>query len=246
MKRLMCRLAEYFLALCEDDIEGSLPNWVRRHLKTCSRCQVQALHYRRTHQALRQYARLLPSSPPAGWQPLQVSTAVKQRTFPLQVALASMTGVVAVVIGLSLWLRGTAPVDHVGKPLQTAPQLAQRETQPVAPSQIRKPAAPASEDVKAKPSQLDKPAPPAQARPEKAPHRTPAPAHQPPRRIVVAAQPTPQPVGTSHEEAVGTASSEPLVPVQPVVSEAHPVASTPVPETYVMQAAYPATAGAVE
>jgi hypothetical protein len=42
MKRLVCRWVEYYLALCEDDIETGLPAWVRRHLQSCARCQAEA------------------------------------------------------------------------------------------------------------------------------------------------------------------------------------------------------------
>lgn len=248
MKRLYCRLAEYYLALSEDDIENGLPMWVQRHLKTCPQCQAQVDGYRRTHEMLRQYARMLPSAPPEGWQPLQLELATRRHPFPLrQVALASAATVVVVLVGFALWFHQSASVGDMSTPPQTVQRFAHQAKRSVLPSDLHKSVAPATKGSRTKPAQpVVKPDAPSQMKPSRLPQPKPAPLRQPPRRIEIATQPTLQPAEAPHEEVPEPPSSEPLVPVQPVVSEAHPVASAPVPEGYVMQAAYPATAGAVE
>jgi len=278
MKRLLCRWIEYFLALHEDDIGDGMPGWVHRHLQACAHCQKEVQTYRRAREAVRQYARWLPDTPPAGWRPLQVGREAKQRTFPLQTVSPSLAlrrisvpvaaAVVAALLGLAVWQR----VSPLAGGRETPPQTAQNVTPPrqdvaehVSLSDgegpDKKPAAPvpSPRDSKTKhviPSTSEEPKPskqpavPKQDKPVPAPRHAP-PLHHPPRRIVVAVQP--KRVFLSGSERSGTAPAtdtepvpEPVVPVQPVVVEARPVTPTPVPEGYIIEAAYPATAGAVE
>lgn len=247
MKRLLCRWAEYHLALCEDDIEHGLPGWVRRHLQACPHCQAERQNYRRAREAVRRYAGLLPDSPPTGWRPLLVSREVKQRTFPLQLALAPAAAVVVVTLGFVLWQSVSAPVDEAN----TSPQMAQSVTplrlenappskKPFAPS-----ATPSAKTDKPKRGQSEQSTPPVQNKPASSPRHAP-PVYHPPRHIVIAAQPKQENTLSVDTRTVAEPSPEPDVPVQPVLVEAHPVTSAPVPEGYVIEAAHPATAGAVE
>lgn len=242
MKRLLCRWAEYYLALCEDDIQNDAPGWVRRHVQACPHCQAERQNYRRAREVVRQYAGLLPDSPPTGWRPLLVNGEVKQRTFLPQLVLAPVVAIVVVTLGFVLWRSVSAPVDETNG----LPQVAQRVTSPrlenAPPS--KKPSAPtvtpSTKNGKPKRGQSGQPTPPAQNKPTR---HTP-PAYHPPRHTVIAAQPK-----QGNTPAVDTRSAaEPLpeVPVQPVLVEGHPVTSAPVPEGYVIEAAYAATAGAVE
>lgn len=246
MKRLLCRWIEYYLALCEDDIERGLPGWVSRHVQTCAHCQTELHTYRRTREVVRQYARLLPDAPHEGWRPLQISRTVKRRVVPLQLALAPITAIVVAMLGFVLWQRMLIPVDEMSAP----PQVAQDVTIPKqeATTPDKKPTAPtATPSTKGggiKQQQPKQPPSPGQSKPAPAPRQSP-PAYHPPKRLVIAAHPRQEMTpATNTEPAAG--SSEPVIAVQPVVVEAHPVTSAPVPEGYVIEAAYPATAGAVE
>lgn len=242
MKRLVCQLVEYYLALCEDDIERSLPGWARRHVQACAHCQAEVQDYRRVREAVRQYARLLPDSPPEGWRPLQVGREVKQRAFPLQLALAPVAVVVVAALGFAVWQKNASPTGDAEAPSQIAQnvfppqQSAVLDKKPAAPA-----ATPSTKDRNPK-QQPKQPASPAQSKPA---HQAP-PAYHPPRHTVIAAQPNQQNAPATDSESAAEPSPEPPVPVQPVVVEAHPVTSAPVPEGYVIEAAYPATAGAVE
>lgn len=248
MRRLLCRWVEYYLALCENDIERGLPSWVRRHVQTCAHCQAELHTYHLAREAVRQYARLMPDSPPVGWRPLQVSGAVKRRAFSPQIALAPIAAVVVAVLGFVLWQRMLIPADEVSTP----PQVAQGVTTPrqeAAPPD-REPASPANtssmKSSTSKQQRPKQPTSPGQSKPAPALRQL-SPAYHPPKRIVIAAQPK-QEEATSAVDTKPVAASppEPVVPVQPVVVEAQPVTSAPVPEGYVIEAAYPATAGAVE
>ncbi len=245
MKRLLCRIAEYHLALCEDEIETRLPAWVKRHLQACPRCQREAEAYARTREAMRQFSRLLPDAPPLGWRGLQVERAERRRAFPVQIAVAAMVVVVALV-GAAVWRQPTVPEDTVATaPTPVAPQVAQQPTLPPKP-QGAKASPPAVPNAKPKPAQPVREQPPPQTKPSApAPQEHHAPAHHPPRRVVVASQPAAP--SSAHEPSVEIEElPEPEVPIQPVVVEARPVASAIVPEGYVMQSAYPAGGGMVE
>lgn len=246
MKRLLCRWTEYYLALCEDDIERGLPGWVRRHVQTCAHCQAELHTYRRAREAVRRYAQMLPDSPPVGWRPLQMSGAVKQRVFPLQLALAPVTAIVVATLGFVLWQRMLIPMDEASAPPQVAQGVPTPRQEAATPD--RKPASPtAAPSAKGggTKQQPKLPTSPGQSKPAPAPRQSP-PAYHPPKRIVIAAQPKQETTPATDTEPVAGSSPEPVIPVQPVVVEAQPVTSAPVPEGYVIEAAYPATAGAVE
>lgn len=243
MKRLLCRWAEYYLALCEGDIENGLPGWVRRHLQGCSHCQRQLQAYGRAHQAMRQYARLLPDSPAAGWRPLPVKEQAERRVFPLRLIVAFSTAAVAVVAGFVAWRHNSVQEQPA------RPQLVQRIPAPPVPSlqPDTKPAAPPAEEKGTKREPPKRVAPPSQKTPAQPPRQAPsAPVRHPRERIVVAVHPEPTAQPAEEVETVHQPPPEPPVPVQPVVVEAHPVASAHVPQGYVMEAAVPTTTGAVE
>lgn len=247
MKRLLCRWIEYYLALCEDDIEHRLPGWVERHLQACARCQAELRAYRHTREAVRQYASLLPDAPAEGWQPLQVRKQAKQRAFPLHIALAPVAIAVVAVIGFVLWHRGTIPVHETNQLPQMAQATTPKRQEPVASE--RKPAAeiaiPSARDSQPEPVATKQPASPPRSKPAPSLRHTP-PAYRPPERIVIAVQPKQQTAPAADAESPVAPPHEAIVPVQPVAVEAHPVTSAPVPEGYVIETAYPATAGAVE
>lgn len=248
MKRLLCRWTEYYLALCEDDIERGLPGWVRRHVQACAHCQGELQTYRRAREAVRQYARLLPDAPREGWRPLQVTREVRRRTLPLQMALAPVAVVVVAVLGFVLWQRVSPPIGDMGN----TPQMAQS----VSPMQQddtpgKRPAAPAAtpstKGNKPKQEPPKQPASPQQSKPAPSPHQTPpAPVHHPPKRILVATQPATQVVHEAETQPAAEPQSEPNVPVQPVLVEASPSPSRDIPEAFVIQPAYAAAAGGVE
>lgn len=246
MKRLLCRWAEYYLALCEDKGENSLPEWVKRHLQTCQHCQAELQGYRHVHQALRQYARLLPDSPPAGWRPLHTTVSATRRAFPLQTALATVTVVVVALAG-AVVLRGISPtpVGDSEVPTQITQATPQPHSLPAPPEKERNISSGKSNPTKpAPPKRIAPPAPP---KPNVLPPQSPpSPERRPPKPIAVAARPTLPTTSTVDTEPTEEPSPEPPVPVQPVVVEAHPVASTPVLEGYVMESARPATMGAIE
>ncbi|MCS6829999.1 MAG: hypothetical protein NZ749_05070 [bacterium] len=248
MKRLLCRWVEYYLALCEGDIERGLPGWVRRHLQVCAHCQAEVQAYARAREVVRQYAALLPDSPPAGWQPLQVDTKVEQRIAPLQLALAPAAAIVVVAIGFALWQQISTPVREGDVPPQVAQSVItppRRETAMPYKKPAAATAAPSARGISSKQHQPKRRDLPEQGEPAPLPRQTP-PGYDSPRRIVIAAQPKHEPVHTPHAEVVTEPSPEPVAPVQPVVVEAHPVTSAPVPEGYVIEAAYPAAGGVVE
>jgi len=248
MSWLFCQLAEYYLALCEEDIDR-LPAWVRRHLRRCLRCQEVKVAYSRTREAMLRYAQHLPDSPPHGWRPLSLRAEMKRRVLPWKLTLLPVATVAIVLAIFSLWERGTRPSGEVS----TVPQLA-REV-PVAPPKALSQAGP--------PSPV---APPVTGndKPQKEPSRQlaapvvakPAPAHLTPvvvRRpleaphTVIASQTAVQNDPHAGEDGGSQTTLEPLVPVQPVLAEAHPpVSPVQPPEAYVMQAAHPASTGGVE
>lgn len=242
MKRHLCRWVEYYLALCEDDIQNDAPGWVRRHLQACPHCQAERQNYRRAREAVRQYAGLLPDSPPTGWRPLLVNREVKQRTFlPQLVVLAPVVAIAVVALGFVLWRSISAPIDETNGLPQVARSVTSPRLENVPPS--KKPFAPA-----ATPSTKNgkpKPAPPAQHKSLPSPRYAP-PTYHPVRHIVIASQPKQENNPAVDTKPAAEPLPEPEVPVQPVVVEAHPLTSAPVPESYVIEAAYPATAGAVE
>lgn len=241
MKGLLCRLAEYHLALCEDEIE-KLPRWVSRHLGTCARCQAAWQAYRRTREVMHQYAGLLPESPPAGWRPLRLSQDAKRRVFSAQIVQASVAAIVVAVVGFALWQRASTPVEVA------PPQMAHRVT-PLAVEPDKHPPSPTAKVKGTKPSPPERTTPSIQTPPVRQPRVKPAgPIAQPPKRILVASRPSPpvEPTQDIQLISVEESPSESPVPVQPVVVEAQPITSTPVPHAYVMEAAYPATTGTVE
>jgi hypothetical protein len=244
MKRLLCRWVEYYLALSVDDIETGLPAWVRRHLQSCARCQAEAGAYRRAREAVHQYAQLLPDAPSKGWQPLQVRAEMKQRVFPLQVALAPVAVAAVALIGFVLWQRASAPVDDRAPQSQVA-QSTHLSQQEVA-EQGRKAVGSATKGTKPKqnlPAQQVLPEP---SKPAPSLRQTPlAPVHRSPRRILVAAQPA-ETAPEAESQPVAQPQSQPEVPVQPVLVEASPPVTRDIPEAFVVQPAYAAAAGGVE
>lgn len=246
MKRLLCRWAEYYLALCEDKGENSLPEWVKRHLQTCQHCQAELQSYRHVHQALRRYARLLPDSPPAGWRPLQATGSATRRAFPLQAALATVTAVVAALVGVVVWQSiSPTPAGDTEAPTQITQATPQPHSLPAPPEKERNILSGKNNPTKqAPPKRIAPPVPP---KPNVLPPQSPSsPERRPPKRIVVAARPMLPTTSTVDTEPAEEPSPETPVPVQPVVVEARPVASTPVLEGYVMESARPATMGAIE
>jgi len=245
MKRLLCRWVEYYLALCEDDIEPGSPGWVRRHLQSCARCQAEADAYRRAREALRQYARLLPDAPVEGWQPLQVRAEMKRRVFPLQVALAPVAVAAVAVIGFVLWQRASAPVDD-GVPQTQIAQIAQ-PSQQEAVEGVEKVVAPAAKGTQRKQNPPAQRVVPEPSRPAPSLRQAPSPpVHRPPKRILVAAQPLVQAAPETETQPAAESLPEVEVPVQPVLVEASPPATRDIPEAFVVQPAYAAAAGGVE
>ncbi|MGQ9737878.1 MAG: anti-sigma factor family protein [Armatimonadota bacterium] len=246
MKRLLCRWAEYYLALCEDYSENSLPDWVRRHLRTCPHCQAELQGYRHVHQALRQYARFLPDSPPAGWRPLHPTIGATRRAFPMQVALAAVTVVLAALVGAVVWHSiSPTPAGDSGAPTQITQVPPQPHSLPTPSEEERNTSLDKNNPTKqTTPKRI---APPAQPKPSASPSHSPSsPERRPPKRIVVAAHPALPTTPATDTKPAEEPPTETPVPVQPVVVEAHPVASTPVLEDYVMESACPATMGAIE
>lgn len=246
MKRLLCRWAEYYLALCEDNSESSLPDWVRRHLQTCPHCRAELQGYRHVHQALHQYARLLPDSPPAGWRPLHPTMGVTRRAFPLQAALATVTVVVAALVGAVVWQSiSPTPAGNTGVPTKITQALPQPHALPAPSEKERNTSLGKKNPTKQAPPKRI--APPAQPKPHALPLQSPSsPERRPPKRIVTAAHPALPTTSAADAQPAEEPPTETPVPVQPVVVEAHPVASTPVLESYVMESARPATMGAIE
>jgi hypothetical protein len=248
MNRLLCRIAEYYLALCEDKI-SDLPAWVERHLQGCPRCQAIKTAYVRTREATRRYAQMLPDSPPMGWRPLPFKAETKPRALPLPFILAPAAAVVVALAVFVLWERGTPPVGEGSRP----PQLAQGVTapQPKMPQQSKPRELPVLSTKDISQLKLSQRAPTSgQIKSAPVPSQTPAaPVRQlrRPPHILIAAQPAPHTASPVEPEPGVQTSSEPAVPVQPVLVEAHPPSSpVQIPEAYVMQAAYPASAGGVE
>lgn len=247
MKRLLCRLAEYYLALCEDDIENGLPGWVRRHLHVCAHCQAELQAYQRTSQTMRQYASLLPDAPPTGWRPLQVREHTRRSAFPLQVALAPALLVLVALVGWALWHSISPRAGDVHTPPQMAQGVPQPKSPPALPDKKPQLTSPDNDNRTTKPVPVRRIVPPATPKPNRSPQYTPPSAgRRPPKRVLVAVQPAPSASAPAGEQATGEPSLEPPVPVQLVVVEAHPVASAPIPEGYVMESARPATTGAIE
>ncbi len=245
MKRLLCRWVEYYLAMCEDDIEPGLPGWVRRHLQSCTRCQAEADAYRRAREAVRQYARLLPDAPAKCWQPLQVRAEMKRRVFPLQVAMAPVAVAAVVLIGFVLWQRALVPVDNRAPQTQIAQSIHSPQLETV--KQGKKAVAPAAKGTKPKPNPPAQQVLPGPSRPAPSLRRTPsAPVHRPPGRILVATQPATETAPEAEPQPVAEPLSEPEVPVQPVLVEASPPPTHDIPEAFVVQPAYAAAAGGVE
>ncbi|MCS6950559.1 MAG: hypothetical protein RMM06_08980 [Armatimonadota bacterium] len=246
MRWLLCRWVEYYLALGEDDIERQLPAWVCRHLQVCAHCQQQQRVYRRTREAVREYARLLPQAPPAGWRPLEVRVGTSSRPVAWQRIAATVSIAAVVLLGFLLWQKGSLTVHEEDVPARVA-QDAVTTTQPEARQPEKKPVA-ATTPARAKGSvqQLSRPLD-AAGRNRPAPAPRPAPSLSPPlKRIVVATQPERTPVPTTGQETVVQASPAPDPPVQPVLVEASPSPSGEIPEAYVLQPAYAAAAGTIE
>lgn len=247
MRRLLCRWSEYYLALCEEDIERGLPSWVRRHVHACVHCQTELQTYGRTREVVHRYAELLPDAPPQGWRALQVEPEVGRRPFLLQATLAPVAVAVVAVLGFVLWQRLSLPTGDV----DIAPHVAQSVTPPQPDSSPgRKPAEPvAIPSAKGNQPKQEPPKQPAareQSKPvPSSPPASPAPAYRPPKRILVASQPT---VPTAEEEDAPMAKPhfEPDVPVQPVLVEASPSPSRDIPQALVIQPAYAAAAGGIE
>lgn len=255
MKQLLCWLAEYYLALYEHDIENGLPGWLRLHLRVCARCQAELQAYRQTAQVVRQYAHSIPDAPSTGWRPLQVGDVARRKTPLLQKVLAPVAVAMVVLAGFALWQNTPHPPSGNA---DTPPKVAQAVQPPSLPTHPeRKPdiSPPGKENrtIQTAPKPITAPAPP---KPSETPHWSPSPPRrQPPKRIVVASHPefptTPAPVADATSPTTDTMPADksltaPPVPVQPMVVEAHPIASTPVPEGYVMESARPATTGAFE
>lgn len=247
MKRLLCRWVEYYLALSDEDTERPLPAWVRRHLETCAHCQAALEAYRHTLEMVHQYAELLPSAPPQGWRPLEVTPGRARRPVRWW-QMAAVAGAAAMVLWAAmLWQRGIVWVDEQN----ATPQLAQGGTAPqrveVTPrSTPFVPAPPAPVGRKVSEPQESKQARPATPQPP-APAKRSLPAMPPPpRRLVVAAQPKQMGAPAAHHATAAEPQPEPPAPVQPVLAEASPSPSTEVPEAYVLQPAYAAAAGGVE
>jgi hypothetical protein len=245
MKRLVCRWVEYYLALCEDDIEPGLPGWVRWHKQSCARCQAEADAYRRAREAVRRYAQLLPDAPVEGWQPLQVRAERKRRVFPLQVALAPVAVAAVAVMGFVVWQRSSAPVDDRVGQTQLA-QIAQ-PSQQEAVERTEKVVAPSAKGTQRKQNPPTQRVVPEPNRPAPSLRQAPSlPVHRPPKRILVAAQPLAQTAPETETQPAVESLPEVEVPVQPILVEASPPPTRDIPEACVVQPAYAAAAGGVE